>query len=70
MLSQLSDAGVRVPDGFATSGEAFRLFLEHGSLKDRIAKRLAKLNVEDVRALTAAGERFAGDRERLISGGF
>ncbi len=60
MLSQLSDAGVRVPDGFATTAEAFRLFLEHGSLKERIAKRLAKLNVEDVRALTAAGEEIRG----------
>ena len=42
MLSQLSGAGVRVPDGFATTAEAFRLFLEHGSLRDRIAKRLAQ----------------------------
>ena len=41
MLSQLSGAGVRVPDGFATTAEAFRLFLEHGSLKDRIAQRLS-----------------------------
>ncbi len=41
MLSQLSAAGVRVPDGFATTAEAFRLFLEHGKLRDRIAQRLA-----------------------------
>ena len=27
MLSQLSAAGVRVPDGFATTAEAFRLLL-------------------------------------------
>ncbi|MDQ3446067.1 MAG: phosphoenolpyruvate synthase [Pseudomonadota bacterium] len=60
MLSQLSDAGVRVPDGFATTAEAFRLFLEHGSLKERIAERLAKLNVEDVRALAVAGEEIRG----------
>ena len=60
MLSQLTDAGVRVPDGFATTAEAFRLFLEHGNLKERIAQRLAKLNVEDVRALTAAGEDIRG----------
>ncbi len=58
MLSQLSGAGVRVPDGFATTAEAFRLFLEHGGLRDRIAKRLERLNVEDVRALRRGG---AGD---------
>ena len=60
MLSQLSAAGVRVPDGFATTAEAFRLFLEHGKLRERIAQRLASLNVDDVRALAAAGEEIRG----------
>ncbi|HKO68772.1 MAG TPA: PEP/pyruvate-binding domain-containing protein, partial [Burkholderiaceae bacterium] len=58
MLSQLSGMGVRVPDGFATTADAFRLFLEHGNLKERIAKRLAQLNVDDVRALGAAGQQI------------
>ncbi len=60
MLSQLSGAGVRVPDGFATTSEAFRLFVEHGNLKERIAKRLQQLNVDDVRALGAAGKEIRG----------
>ncbi len=53
MLSQLSGAGVRVPDGFATTAEAFRLFLEHGSLKDRIAT--APGEVERRRRSSACG---------------
>ena len=60
MLSQLSAAGVRVPDGFATTAEAFRLFLDHGKLRERIAQRLASLKVDDVRALAAAGEEIRG----------
>ena len=28
LLSQLTSAGIRVPDGFATTAEAFRLFLK------------------------------------------
>jgi pyruvate,water dikinase len=60
MLSQLSAAGVRVPDGFATTAEAFRLFLDHGKLRERIAQRLASLKVDDVRALAAAGKEIRG----------
>ena len=58
MLSQLSTTGIRVPDGFATTAEAFRLFLQQGHLRDRIAKRLETLKVDDVRALAAAGEEI------------
>jgi len=55
MISQLSNTGVRVPGGFATTAHAFRLFLQSGGLEQRIAKRLESLNTEDVRALTACG---------------
>ena len=55
MISQLSATGVRVPGGFATTAHAFRQFLRHGGLADRIEARLATLNTEDVRALAAAG---------------
>src|SRR5512141_41789 len=58
MLSQLSAAGLRVPDGFATTAEAFRVFLEEGGLRQRIAARLDALNVDDVRALTEAGQEI------------
>lgn len=60
MISQLAGAGVRVPGGFATTAQAFRDFLSHSAdggpaLADRIADRLATLNIEDVRALAQAG---------------
>jgi pyruvate,water dikinase len=60
MISQLAEAGVRVPGGFATTADAFRDFLRHSadggpSLGDRIALRLESLDIDDVRALAAAG---------------
>ncbi len=55
MISQLAASGVRVPGGFATTAHAFRLFLKHNGLADRINARLASLNTDDVRALAEAG---------------
>jgi pyruvate,water dikinase len=55
MISQLSDAGVRVPGGFATTAQAFRDFLSGTGLDVRIAERLSSLNPEDVRELALAG---------------
>ena len=60
MISQLAEAGVRVPGGFATTAQAFRDFLNHSidggpSLGDRIATRLEGLDIDDVRSLATAG---------------
>ncbi len=60
MISQLAEAGVRVPGGFATTAQAFRDFLNHSvdggpSLGDRIARRLEGLDIDDVRSLATAG---------------
>nr|HET7857858.1 phosphoenolpyruvate synthase [Caldimonas sp.] len=55
MISQLSESGVRVPGGFATTAHAFRTFLAGDGLASRIASRLASLDVDDVRALADAG---------------
>ena len=55
MLSQLSSAGIRVPDGFATTADAFRAFIDGGGLRQRIADALDRLDVDDVRALAATG---------------
>ncbi|MDY4162514.1 MAG: phosphoenolpyruvate synthase [Sutterella sp.] len=60
LLSQLTSAGIRVPDGFATTAEAFRLFLREGGLEERIAERLASLDVDDVKALAEAGAEIRG----------
>ncbi len=55
MISQLSTAGVRVPGGFATTAEAYRAFLAHNGLADKINARLSSLNVDDVDALLKTG---------------
>ena len=55
MISQLSASGVAVPGGFATTAHAFRQFLQHGGLAQRIQDRLATLDTDDVRALAEAG---------------
>jgi pyruvate,water dikinase len=59
MISQLPQ-GVRVPTGFATTAHAFRQFLAHDGLADRISQRLARLDTEDVRALAVAGAEIRG----------
>ncbi len=58
MISQLATAGVRVPDGFATTASAYREFLAQSGLKERIARRLATLDADDVRALSVAGREI------------
>ena len=55
LLSQLTEAGIRVPDGFATTAEAFRVFLKEGGLDKRIEERLKTLDVDDVKELAKAG---------------
>src|SRR5690606_34013981 len=58
MISQLAASQVRVPGGFATTAWAFRKFLEHQGLADRIAAELDALNVDDVKALADCGSRI------------
>ena len=60
MISQLDHLGVRVPGGFATSAAAYRDFLAAGGLADRINALLARLDVDDVKALAAAGATIRG----------
>jgi len=55
MISHLSDLGIRVPDGFATTAGAFREFLAQQNLDARIRTRLATLDTNDVIALVEAG---------------
>ena len=58
MISQLHAKGVRVPTGFATTAHAFREFLDHNQLTQRIIERLKDLNIDDVKALAQAGEEI------------
>jgi pyruvate, water dikinase len=58
MISQLSATGVRVPGGFATTAHAFRQFVRHNGLHERIQARLKTLDTDDVRALAEAGAQI------------
>ena len=60
LMSQLSTTGVRVPGGFATTAAAYRDFLGHNQLTERIRDHLARLNVDDVSALAQAGAAIRG----------
>lgn len=56
MLRNLTaDGQVRVPDGFATTAQAYREFLAHDDLAGRIDALLAMLDVDDVRRLAQVG---------------
>jgi pyruvate,water dikinase len=58
MIANLAALGVSVPDGFATTADAYRDFLAHGGLADRIAAELASLDVDDVAKLAITGARI------------
>lgn len=60
MIGNLAQLGVSVPGGFATTADAFKDFIAHNNLHQRIFDRLATLDVEDVTALTAAGGEIRG----------
>lgn len=58
MISNLSGAGVVVPNGFATTAEAFNEFLEQSGLNERIHSILDKLDTNDIKALGEAGKKI------------
>jgi pyruvate,water dikinase len=60
MIGSLAASGVKVPGGFATTADAFREFLDHNKLRERIADALKNLDVDDVTALAACGNRIRG----------
>src|SRR5262249_51683657 len=58
MLANLVSAGVKVPDGFATTADAFRRFMSQTGLDARINAELDALDVEGVRALAETGRQI------------
>ena len=58
MISNLANAGVQVPGGFATTADAFHEFLDQSGLETRIHDVLDALDVDDVSALAEAGDKI------------
>lgn len=57
MISNLANAGVSVPNGFATTAEAFNRFLNETGLLDKINAELKGLDVDDVEKLAEVGAK-------------
>ncbi|RJN32864.1 phosphoenolpyruvate synthase [Nesterenkonia natronophila] len=58
MVAHLSEVGVRVPGGFATTADAYRQFLAHNGLDRRIQEALGALDIEDVAELARVGAQI------------
>jgi pyruvate,water dikinase len=58
MVSNLANLGVRVPDGFATTADAYRRFIGDTGLAETISGRLADLDTDDVQELARAGRQI------------
>ncbi|MXY15380.1 MAG: phosphoenolpyruvate synthase [Proteobacteria bacterium] len=60
MIRNLDTLGVRVPGGFATTSEAFHMYLQANGLTKKIVSQLETLDVEDIPRLTEAGKTIRG----------
>ncbi|MBO2658630.1 phosphoenolpyruvate synthase [Shewanella algae] len=58
MISNLANAGVQVPGGFATTSHAFNEFLEQSGVNQKIYDILDTLDVDDVNALAKVGAQI------------
>ena len=58
MISNLANAGISVPGGFATTAEAFTDFLSHNNLAANINELLKDFDVEDVDELEKTGRKI------------
>jgi len=65
MYRQLSDKGIKVPNGFATTADAYWHYLEHNGLKGEIEATLAGLDTHDVEDLARRGAHL---RHKLAHG--
>src|SRR3989338_5038477 len=67
MYSKLTKKGIRVPNGFATTADAYFYFLEQAGIRDDIKRILKGLNTHDVHNLMAKGRAV---RETILRAEF
>ncbi|MFU8839063.1 MAG: phosphoenolpyruvate synthase, partial [Thiohalomonadaceae bacterium] len=58
MYRELKDKDIEVPNGFATTADAYRLYIEHNGLHQRIAGELEKLDTTNVTQLAITGAKI------------
>ncbi len=57
MIGNLTNLGIKVPDGFATTSDAYRDFIKHNNLGNRINKALENLDIKNINDLTKTGKQ-------------
>ncbi|MCX6740510.1 MAG: phosphoenolpyruvate synthase [Candidatus Parcubacteria bacterium] len=67
MLRKLKPKGIIIPDGFCTTAEAFKYFLEYNNLRREINKILQKLGKNKGKELEIAGQKI---RQMVLRGKF
>lgn len=67
MYNQLNPEGIRVPDGYATTAEAYWYFLDHNNLREQLEEVLGKLDTEKFSNLAEIGRKC---RELILGSGF
>ncbi len=65
MYINLTDKGVKVPNGFATTAQAYRYYLDRNQLTEKIANALEELDTSKVEALAKTGAQI---RQWIING--
>ncbi|MFD0976906.1 phosphoenolpyruvate synthase [Salinimicrobium gaetbulicola] len=65
MFNELSSEGVKVPDGFATTSEAFRLFLKENQLEEKLNQLMRDLDRDQFANLHDQGKAA---RELILKG--
>jgi phosphoenolpyruvate synthase/pyruvate phosphate dikinase len=68
MYRYLSTAGVRVPDGFAVTADAYKQVVHTGEIDEKLHAALDRLDYDDVTALQAAGRTCRTMIEMAIEG--
>ena len=58
MYQKLTPQGVRIPNGFATTADAFSYFLQSNQLEEKIKKILEKLEIKNIKSLQKTGEQI------------
>ena len=58
MYRELKGEGIEVPNGFATTADAYRQYIDHNNLQERIAKALDELDTRDVTQLAVTGAKI------------
>ncbi len=64
-LGEMVNAGIRVPMGFALTGQAFNTYMEKEGLWKIVREALGNISQEDIKAVSEAGQRV---RSSILSG--